>query len=531
MTIIFAERLHGWRFCLFNIVLAVGHIVVLFNAGSYIALMPHVAGDLGGVKPSFGTWAQTDFMIALALAFPLSRCLSGKYGAYRVWGAAFIVYAFASFLCAVSETLWLFLPARIMLGFAGGVTLPVGQSLMLREYPDHLKLLGLGIWGLVTMMPMTVSFSVGGIIADYLGWRWLFYLNIPVALIVAAITGSLLTGRGFDRSHIRFDVIGFLLLAILFGGIQTILNQGNDFDWLDSPLLSWMTVLVIVALPCFIVWELGERHPALDIRLFAHRNFIIGVTCLTVGFMLIQGIFSLFIVQLQILLGYSSFLASMVFLPMIILAVPVTIAIHMVTLELDARLLICFNFLGFSGVWYWIGLFDDPGSFDQIFWPILVLGFFMGSFFVPLTRLTLHGLSDRQELRAAEETGMLRIVAGAFGITLQGVLMFRRTPFHQLHLADNFGGRRFASLDLLQELSIRLGAAGFTPDAIVNELGVIIKQRAAILAMDDAFLLTGYVFVGLAGLIWLAHPVYPPLHPRRREEIADLRAEEMMEEP
>lgn len=277
MAIFFAERLSGWSFCLFNAMVALGHMVVLFNAGSYIALMPHVAGDLGGVKPSFGTWAQTDFMITLALAFPISRWLSGKYGAYRVWVAAFFIYAFASYLCALSQTLWLFLPARILLGFAGGVTLPVGQSLLLKEYPDHLKLLSLGIWGLVTMMPFTVSFSIGGIIADELGWRYLFYLNIPLALAVAAITGSLLAGRGFERSYLRFDVIGFVLLAIILGGIQTILNQGNDFDWLDSPFLSSTAVLVIAALPCFIIWELGERHPVLDIRLFGHRNFAVGV--------------------------------------------------------------------------------------------------------------------------------------------------------------------------------------------------------------------------------------------------------------
>lgn len=531
MAILEYERLQGWQFILFNIVLSIGHMLVLFNAGSYIALMPHVAGDLGGVKPSFGTWAQTDFMIALTLGFPLSRWLSGQYGAYRVWVAAFLIYAFASYLCAISESLWLFLPARILLGIAGGITLPVGQSMLLREYPDHLKLLGLSIWGLVTMMPFTISFSVGGVIADELGWRYLFYFNIPIAISIAVITGVLLTGRGFERSHIRFDFIGFLLLAIALGGFQTILNQGNDFDWLDSPFLRWTTVVVIVAIIFFIVWELGERHPVLDIRLFTQRNFTIGVICLGVGFLLIQGILSLFIVQLQVLLGYSSFLASMVFLPMILLAVPMTLVVHGFTVGLDARLLVCINLLGFAAIWYWIGLFDEPGSYDQIFWPMLLLGFFLGSFFVPLTRLTLYGLSGQRELRAAEETGLLRIAAGAFGITLQGVLMFRRTPFHQLHLADHFGGRRFASLNALHEFAARLNVSGVVEEAINNKLQFFIRQQAAILAMNDVFLLTSYLFAVLAALVWFANPVYPPLHPKRSREAEDLRAEEIMEEP
>jgi len=142
MTIVYAKRLRGWRFVLFNVMLALGHIAVLFNVGAYIALLPHVAGDLGGVFPSFATWGQTYFIIALALAFPIARWLSGRFGDYRLFSAAFVVYAFASYLCAVSQSLWLFVPGRILLGFSGGITLYIGQSLMLKEYPDNRKMLG-----------------------------------------------------------------------------------------------------------------------------------------------------------------------------------------------------------------------------------------------------------------------------------------------------------------------------------------------------------------------------------------------------
>jgi DHA2 family multidrug resistance protein len=84
---------------------------------------------------------------------------------------------------------------------------------------------------------------------------------------------------------------------VVLGGLQTILNQGIDFEWFQSPFLSSVLPTVIVALPCFLIWELGERHPALDIKLFAHRNFAIGVACLTLGFLAIQGLLSLFIVN------------------------------------------------------------------------------------------------------------------------------------------------------------------------------------------------------------------------------------------
>jgi DHA2 family multidrug resistance protein len=531
MTLAYPERLSGWRFILFNVALSLGHMIVLFNVGAYIALLPHVAGDLGGVQPSFGTWGQTYFIIALALAFPVARWLSGLIGDYRLFISAFVVYALASYLCAISQSLILFIPGRILLGFSGGITLFIGQSLLLKEYPEPLKLLGLGIWGLVTLMPFTISFPIGGVIADELGWRYLFYLNVPLALIIAATTGALLAGRGFEYSHSRFDDIGFVLLALILGSLQTLLNLGNDFDWLDSPFLCSMLLVLIVALPCFIIWEFDEPHPAFNIHLFAHRNFAIGVICIALGFFSIQGLLSVLIVQLQVLLGYSSFLAGMAYLPMVLLAVPMTIVMHKLPQGLDARLLSCFSLLGFSVTFYWLGLLDDRGSFEQIFWPMLLLGFFLGSFFMPLTRLTLHGLSGARQLRAAEEAGFLRVIAGAFGITLQGVVLFRRSPFHQLHLADNFGGRRFASIDTLHGFSSRLEEAGLDARMINGKLLAILKQQAAILGLNDAFLLAGYLFLGLAGLVWLAYPTCQPVHPTLLEKRGNIQSEEIIKEP
>ena len=530
MRTMYPKRLRGWRFILFNLVLGLGHMVVLFNAGSYVALLPHAASDLGGVLPSFGGWAQTDFMVGLALAFPIARWLSHRYGDYRVFIGAFILYAGASALCAISQTLWLFLPARILLGLAGGATLPLGQALWLNEYPDRLKSVGLGLWGLFTLMPFTIGLPAGGWIADDLGWRHLFYLNIPFALTIAGLTGALLFHRGFARRRIRFDLVGFLFLVLALGGIQTLLNMGNDFDWLDSLFLRSVLIIVVVSLLCLVVWEVGTRHPAVDLQLFTHRNFAIGVICLTVGFLSIQGLLTLFIVQLQLLMGYSSFLAGMVFVPMLLLGVPAIMVMHELCKWVDARLLACLNCLGFAATFYWIGLFDDPNSYDQIFWPMVCEGLFLGSFFTPLTVLALHGLSGPLVGRAAELAALLRIAAGAIGITVQGIVLFRRAPFHRLHLADHFGGRAFVSFDGLEQFSGKLRGAGLDSAMVTGKLAATIKQSAAILGMNDAFLVASYLFLGLAAFVWLAHPTHLPLHSTAQEELPEMLAEELAED-
>ncbi|HLZ35761.1 MAG TPA: DHA2 family efflux MFS transporter permease subunit [Nitrospira sp.] len=530
MSDLHSTRLVGWQFALFNLVLGMAHMVVLFNAGSYVALLPHAAGNLGGVLPSFGTWAQTDFMIALALAFPIARWLSCRFGEVRVFIGAFILYAGASLLCIMGDTITTFLPARILLGLAGGLTLPLGQTLLLKEYPDRLKSMGLAIWGLFTLMPFTLGLATGGWIADELGWHALFALNIPCALVIAGITAALLHRRTFELRRERFDLVGFLLLAVILIGIQTILNEGNDYDWFDSALLSGVLVVVLIAIPVWIIWELGERQPAVDLRLFTHRNFAIGLLCLALGFLSIQGLLALFVVQLQTLMGYSSELAGMVFLPMIILGVPMIAVMHEVAKRLDVRLLACLNGLGFAATFYWIGLFDDPQSFDQIFWPMVLEGVFLGSFFTPLTVLTLHGLSGDQMLRAAEAANVFRIAAGAVGITWQSVVVFRRLPFHQLQLSEHFGGRMSASYDALGQVTQKLQQAGLDPAMIQRKLQLLMKQSAGILALNDAFLLSSYLCIGLAVLVWFAQASrVPELKPV--EAVRELQAEELMEQP
>jgi MFS transporter, DHA2 family, multidrug resistance protein len=322
-----------------------------------------------------------------------------------------------------------------------------------------------------------------------------------------------------------------VLLAVILGGIQTILNEGNDFDWFDSLFLDEVLILVIIAIPCFIIWESGEEQPAVDLGLFRHRNFVIGLIALAAGFFSLQGLLSLFIVQLQLLLGYSSTLAGLVFLPMLLFSVPIICVMHELAKRVDARLLASLNFLGFAATFYWIGLFDDPHSFDQIFWPMIFEGIFLGSFFTPLTVLTLHGLTGDQMLRAAETVNLARIAAGAFGITMQGVIVFRRLPHHQLNLADHFGGRISVSFDGLDHLTTKLQQAGVTPLMMKTKLQALIKQQAGVLALNDAFLLGSYLCVGLAILVWFTHTTQRPVLRSEEQEVREWRADELMEQP
>jgi MFS transporter, DHA2 family, multidrug resistance protein len=528
MAVIYPKRLRGWRFVLMNGAVGLANVAALSNVPGYTILGPYAAGSLQGVTPSFGSWATTDHMIGLCLGFPIARWLAARYGDYRVYVAALVAYAFFSFLCAASGSIYSFVSMRVLLGLAGGIILPTGQAALLGEYPPEKRTLGVGVWSVLSMMPFTIGVFMGGFWAEYFGWRALFYSNVVIALPVAAVTGSLVYGRRIKRHFSRFDFVGFFLLAIILLGLQTIFNQGNDFDWFESPFLASVLVAVIAALPCFFIWELGERYPAIDVRLLAHRNYTIATVCSVLGFLVIQGLLSFFVVQLQVLLGYSSSLAGLVYVSMIFLSLPIVLVIHELGRRIDARLLACLCFLAFAVILAWIGLFDKAGYFDEIVVPMTFFGFSLAAFFAPLAALALHDLPAARLLRAAEELTLLRTAAGAFGIALQGVVQFRRAPFHQLDLADHFGGRRFASLDLLSLFSERLQASGVAPNMVQNQLGRLIRQQALLLGANDAFLLGAFAFAGLAVFVWFAASTITPARPV--EKLRRAEAEEMMEQ-
>lgn len=525
------ERLTGWRFALFNVALAVGNVIALSNVPGYTILVPYAAGGLQGVNPSFGTWGTTDHMMGIVLGLPFARWLAGRYGEWRVYVAAFLFYAFFSLLCATSETIWFFVPMRFLLGLAGGVILPLGQALVLGETPEKYRTYGVAWWGVLSMAPFTLGVFMGGFWAEYVHWRMLFFSNILLGLPIAGLVLALFYGRPHRKRVTRFDTVGFILLSLVLVGLQTILNQGNDFDWFGSPVLAFLLVMVLVTLPAFLIWELGERHPVLDVRLFRHRNYMVATVCSLLGFLVIQGTLSVFIGQLQTLLGYTSSLAGLVYLGMAVLAVPLVSIVHVLVKKMDLRYFASLDFIGFAVVLVWLGKYDKVASFDQISTPMLFFGFFLALFFAPPAAIAVQGLAGGKLIRAAEELAMLRTAFGAYGITWQAVVQFRRTPFHQLGLADQLGGRRFASQDLLGQLMAKFQDLGMSEAVARAQVARVMRQQALLLGLDDAFLFGAGVFIVLAAFVWLAKPAAPARKPAPPPTLKQLQAEELMEQP
>jgi len=213
---------------------------------------------------------------------------------------------------------------------------------------------------------------------------------------------------------------------------------------------------------------------------------------------------------------------------MAIFAAPLVSVVHLLIRHIDLRYVACLNFIGFAVTLTWLGQFDKVASFDQIDTPMLFFGFFLATFFAPPAAIAVQGLAGSKLIRAAEELAMLRTAFGAYGITSQAVIQFRRAPFHQLGLADQLGGRFYPSLDLLGQLSRKLQDLGLSESGSRVQISRIMKQQAWLLGLDDAFYFGAVVFVVLAAFVWLARPMSPK-KPAPPPSLIEAEAEELME--
>ena len=517
------------RFLLLNFALLLGNLLVLFNTGAFASISLHATGALG-VSPSHAAWIQSYYFVSLALSLPLQPWLSARAGVTRLYLSALLLMAFGSLLCALTDAFGWFIAGRIAQGFFGGLTLPLSQLLFLRLYPASRQSIAVGIWSMTALSPFTLGPAVGGWMADYWGWRSLFSLNVPLTLLAAALSWALLPKMPSPLLRRRLDIIGFALLALALACLQSVLNQGEDEDWYNSQPMVLLTLTGVVALLLFGVWELGERYPLLDLRLFRRRNFVIGTLCLSVGFMLMYGLLSVLLVRLQTVAGYTSFLAGASLLPLLFLTKPMANFYHRLVHRFDARLLASVNLLAFFLYSYWTGTYDffqRGGWFSEMLLSQVLEGFCLGGFFVPLTTLLTAGLTPRRQLDAVQLAGMLRVLGGSIGSPLLSVIWDRRAAFQQNHLIETF-----STYDALHpELMSRLRSAGIEPAVALIKLAQQANRHAAIIGLDDTFRLAAWLYLGMAALVWLARPLRP--HEPRSEKagVRETVLEDLIEEP
>jgi DHA2 family multidrug resistance protein len=248
--------------------------------------IPAIAGDLG-VSPDQGTWVITSFGVANAISLPLTGWLTRRFGQVRLFMSAVVLFVIASFLCALAPNIGLLILFRVMQGAVAGPMIPLSQSLLLSSYPKSKSGTALGMWSITTLVAPVVGPVLGGWITDNISWPWIFYINIPVGVVAGIATWIIYHKRETPTAKIPIDKVGLGLLVIWVGSMQVLLDKGKDLDWFNSGQIITLAIVAVVGFTLFLVWELTEEHPVVDLTLFKGRNFTVS----TVAMLLAYGLF------------------------------------------------------------------------------------------------------------------------------------------------------------------------------------------------------------------------------------------------
>jgi DHA2 family multidrug resistance protein len=463
--------------------------------------IPAIAGNMG-VSPSQGTWVITSFGVANAISLPLTGWLTQRFGQVRLFTASVLLFVLTSWLCGLAPNIESLIFFRVLQGLVAGPMIPLSQTLLLASYPPALAGMAMAMWAMTTLVAPVMGPLLGGWITDNISWPWIFYINVPVGLFSAALTWALYRTRDPGPRKLPLDAVGLGLLVLTIGALQIMIDKGKELDWFASNQIVVLAVVATLGLAFFLVWELTESHPIVNLRLFGQRNFLLGSTALALAYGLFFGNIVLLPLWLQQYMGYTATWAGLAMAPVGLLAIVLSPWVGKNVTKIDPRRLATISFVGFALILWMRGQFNVQAPFATILLPTILQGAAVAFFFIPLQSIVFSGLTPDQLPAASGLSNFVRITAGAFGTSIFTTLWEDRAILHHAHLVEQVNRGNAAAMQTFGQLD----AAGLSAEQAGAMINRMIDQQAYTMAAIDLFRISALLFLLLITAVWLTRP-------------------------
>ncbi|MBL0769215.1 DHA2 family efflux MFS transporter permease subunit [Sphingopyxis sp. XHP0097] len=487
------EPLSGVRLIAAAFALALANFVVVLDMTIANVSVPHIAGGLA-VSPTQGTWVITSYAVADAIIVPLTGWLAARFGTVRWFIISIIGFGVFSFLCGVSRTLDALVLFRVLQGLSGGPLMPLTQILLLRIFPKEKAGIGLAIWAMTTTTAPILGPILGGQISDNWGWPWIFFINLPVVAICAFGVGSLLPRFETPRIKAPIDMVGMALLVLSVGAFQIMLDTGREHDWFGSAWIVGLAILSAISFAAFVIWELTDANPVVDLRIFRFRGFSFSTLAISLGFGAFFAQVVLTPLWLQQVAGYTATDTGLIVAWIGVFAVLFSPIAAALIGRIDIRISI------FAGI-LWMALMSllrAGWTADTDYWtlvtPHLLQGMGMPFFFVGLTALALSSVPEKDQTMAAGLMNFLRTLSGAIATAIATTAWDSQS--------------RVARSELVPALNDPAGAmsmlerAGLTLEQARAAIDRLVEVQAATIGVLHIFLASGVVFLIAAAAVW-----------------------------
>ncbi|OWY31128.1 DHA2 family efflux MFS transporter permease subunit [Herbaspirillum robiniae] len=442
--------------------------------------LPHMAGNLSASQDQI-SWVLTSYIVAAAIATPLTGWLSGKYGRKKVFMTSVVGFTIASALCGISGTLAEIVLARLLQGLFGAALVPLSQAVMLDINPRHKHAQAMAVWGMAVMIGPILGPTLGGWLTDNLTWRWVFFINLPIGVL------SFLGIKAYIREtktqpELKFDYIGCITLSLSIGFLQMFLDRGELLDWFNSTEIVIEATCAAVSFAYFIVLTATAQGLSFfNVQLLKDRNFVTGLALYFMVGLLLYATRALLPPLLQTLLGYPVVTAGLVIGPSGIGTMMSMMMAGRLASRIDPRALIGLGFcLTALSLWQ-MSSYTFVMQQSDIVWPGFIQGLGLGFVSVPLTTMTFSTLAPHLRPDGTSIFSLSRNIGSSIGISVMQTLVTRNTgAFHsQLVEHINYANPAMqAGLPWLYNLGTQAGAAALNEE---------ITRQAAFLAYINDF--------------------------------------------
>jgi MFS transporter, DHA2 family, multidrug resistance protein len=492
-------------------VISIATFMVVLDTSIANVSLGNIAGNLA-VSYDEATWILTSYLVANAVILPASGWLADVLGRKRYYMLSVALFTTASLVCGLAPNINVLIIARVCQGLGGGGLQTVEQSMLADTFPPSKRGMAFAAYGIVVVVAPILGPTLGGWITDSYSWHWVFLINVPVGIASLSLVSALVAEPAALREHtaamraggIRIDYIGFAFVALALGFMEVTLDRGQQDDWFASPVITWFAIIGAISFLALIPWELLQRKPIINIRLFRQRNFAMAEALFLALGVVLFGTTQFIPQLLQEVLGYSAENAGFALTAGGVATILVMPLVGVLSSKVDARYLVGLGFVA-QAVAFWVmsHLSTQMSFFDAAFVRMLQsIG--LPFLFIPLTTVAYVGLRPSENNQASGLMNVVRNLGGTIGISVVQTLLARGSQRYQSKLVENLNPLNPNYSDALRQMTQGLSSQG---SAAHNEaLGVIfsnVQQQAQMLAYIEVFHVLLWVTIGVLPLVFL----------------------------